>query len=188
MKRPRRWADLPRLRHGNPQLLRGLRARLVVGFLVVAAVSALTTALLTYQEARNAILQSAQDTAVNDLRAQVNSLAPELPVPPSQADLDSLRVQLERSGKARDWGISAHYRGMRDSGAGSLRSDIVMPADLKRSVEKRHVPVFQRVERDGDPYLLIGMPVRQTDGQASAALRLCRTPAVRPRRPMSRPW
>ncbi|BDH13754.1 sensor histidine kinase [Streptomyces hygroscopicus] len=167
MKRPRRWADLPRLRHGNPQLLRGLRARLVVGFLVVAAVSALTTALLTYQEARNAILQSAQDTAVNDLRAQVNSLAPELPVPPSQADLDSLRVQLERSGKARDWGISVHYRGMRDSGAGSLRSDIVMPADLKRSVEKRHVPVFQRVERDGDPYLLIGMPVRQTDGHAS---------------------
>lgn len=99
MKRPRRWADLPRLGRGNPQLLRGLRARLVVGFLVVAAVSALTTALLTYQEARNAILQSSQDTAVNDLRAQVNSLAPEMPVPPSQADLDSLRVQLERSDK-----------------------------------------------------------------------------------------
>lgn len=58
MKRPGlRMPALPRLRTGNPQLLRGLRARLVVGFLVVAAVSALTTALLTYQEARNAILQ-----------------------------------------------------------------------------------------------------------------------------------
>ncbi|MEU3989360.1 HAMP domain-containing sensor histidine kinase [Streptomyces platensis] len=168
MKRPRRWADLPRLGRGNPQLLRGLRARLVVGFLVVAAVSALTTALLTYQEARNAILQSSQDTAVNDLRAQLNSLAPELPVPPSQADLDSLRVQLERSGQARDWGISVHYRGMRDSGAGSLRSNLVMPAAFTSSVEKRHVPVFQRVNRDGSPYLLIGMPVRQTDGKASA--------------------
>ncbi|MEU8680023.1 HAMP domain-containing sensor histidine kinase [Streptomyces sp. NPDC048611] len=168
MKRPRRWADLPRLRRGNAQLLRGLRARLVVGFLVVAAVSALTTALLTYQEARNAILQRSQDIAVNDLRAQVNSLAPELPVPPSQADLDSFRVQLERSGKSRDWDISVHYRGVRDSGDGSLRGDVEIPAGLKESVEKRHVPVFQRVDRGGDPWLLIGMPVRQSDGEASA--------------------
>ncbi|MGW8396900.1 two-component sensor histidine kinase, partial [Streptomyces lydicus] len=91
-------------------LLRGLRARLVVGFLVVAAVSALTTALLTYREARNAILQRSQDIAVNDLRAQVNSLAPELTVPPAQADLDNFRVQLERSGKSREWDISVHYR------------------------------------------------------------------------------
>lgn len=167
MKRPGpRMPALPRLRTGNPQLLRGLRARLVVGFLVVATVSALTTALLTYQEARNAILQRSQDIAVNDLRAQVNSLAPELPVPPSQADLDSLRVQLERSGKSRDWDISVHYSGVRDSGG--LRGDVVIPDDLKASVEKRHVPAFQRVDRSGDPWLLIGMPVRQSDGRASA--------------------
>ncbi|MFF8785773.1 ATP-binding protein [Streptomyces sp. NPDC015125] len=148
-------------------MLRGLRARLVVGFLVVAAVSALTTALLTYQEARNAILQRSQDIAVNDLRAQVNSLAPELPVPPSQADLDSLRVQLERSGKSREWDISVHYSGARDGGGG-VQSDVVIPAGLKASVEKRHVPAFQRVDRGGDPWLLIGMPVRQSDGRASA--------------------
>ncbi|MDT0454239.1 HAMP domain-containing sensor histidine kinase [Streptomyces sp. DSM 41527] len=159
---------LPRLRTGSPQLLRGLRARLVVGFLVVAAVSALTTALLTYQEARNAILQRSQDIAVNDLRAQVNSLAPELPVPPSEADLDSLRVQLERSGKSREWDISVHYSGARDSGDGSLGGEVVVPAGLKASVEKRHVPAFQRVDRGGDPWLLIGMPVRQSDGRASA--------------------
>ncbi|MFJ9467477.1 ATP-binding protein [Streptomyces caniferus] len=179
MKRPGlRVPALPRLRGGNPQLLRGLRARLVVGFLVVAALSALTTALLTYQEARNAILQRSQDIAVNDLRAQVNSLAPELPVPPSQADLDSLRVQLERSGKSREWDISVHYSGardgsaqdgdVRDSGDGGLRGDVVIPAGLKASVEKRHVPAFQRVDRSGEPWLLIGMPVRQSDGRASA--------------------
>ncbi|MFB6438754.1 ATP-binding protein [Streptomyces sp. NPDC056411] len=149
-------------------LLRGLRARLVVGFLVVAAVSALTTALLTYREARNAILQRSQDIAVNDLRAQVNSLAPELTVPPAQADLNNFRVQLERSGKSREWDISVHYRGVPDSDEGAVGRPVVIPADLKASVEKRHVPAFQRIDRAGDPWLLIGMPVRQSDGEASA--------------------
>ncbi|MFE6740787.1 ATP-binding protein [Streptomyces tubercidicus] len=168
MKRPRRWAALPRLGRGNPQLLRGLRARLVVGFLVVAAVSALTTTLLTYQEARNAILQRSQDIAVNDLRAQVNSLAPELPVPPTKADLESFRSQLERSGASRAWDISVHYRGVGSRSSGGLPPHFAFPAGLRESVEKRHVPVFQRVARDGSPSLLIGMPVRQTDGTASA--------------------
>ncbi|MFH8568478.1 ATP-binding protein [Streptomyces sp. NPDC017993] len=156
------------MRRGGPQFLRGLRARLVVAFLLVAAVSALTTAGLTYREARNAILQRSQDIAVNDLREQINSLAPELPVPPSQSDLDFFRVQLERSGKSRDWDISVHYSGVPDSGGGGLRRGVVVPAELKESVEKRHVPAFQRVERDGAPWLLIGMPVRQSDGDASA--------------------
>lgn len=82
MKRPRpaggtRRTLLPR------SLPRGLRARLVVAFLLVAAVSALTTAALTYREARTAILQRSQDTAIQDLRGQVNSLAPDLAVPPT---------------------------------------------------------------------------------------------------------
>ncbi|MFG2223086.1 ATP-binding protein [Streptomyces sp. NPDC048644] len=161
MRRPRRLVP-PR------SLLRGLRARLVVAFLLVAAVSALTTAGLTYREARNAILQRSQDIAVNDLRAQINSLAPELAVPPARADLDSFRGQLERSGKSRDWDISVHYRGAPDGGASPLSGSVVVPADLRKSVETRHVPAFQRVDRGGDPWLLIGMPVRQTDGRASA--------------------
>ncbi|MER6053244.1 HAMP domain-containing histidine kinase (plasmid) [Streptomyces sp. BHT-5-2] len=148
--------------------VRGLRARLVVAFLLVAAVSALTTAGLTYREARNAILQRSQDTAVNDLRAQVNSLAPELAVPPSRSDLDFFRVKLERSGQSRDWDISVHYNGVPDDDASGLRRDMVVPADFKASVEKRRVPAFQRIDRDGSPWLLIGMPVRQSDGRPSA--------------------
>ncbi|MGW5938563.1 ATP-binding protein [Streptomyces celluloflavus] len=147
--------------------LGGLRARLVVAFLLVAAVSALTTAGLTYREARNAILQRSQDAAVNDLRAQVNSLAPELAVPPSQADLDSFRVQLERSGKSRDWDVSVYYHGLPESSEGGLRRDVVMPTGVIDSVEKRHVPVFQRVDRGGDPWLVIGMPVRESTGSPS---------------------
>ncbi|MFJ9407870.1 ATP-binding protein [Streptomyces sp. NPDC101393] len=159
---------MTRLRTVDRQPLRGLRARLVVAFLLVAAVSALTTAALTYREARNAILQRSQDIAVNDLRAQINSLAPELQVPPSQADLDSFRVQLERSGKSRDWDISVHYSGVPESTEGGLRRSVAIPSELQESVEKRHVPAFQRVDRAGAPWLLIGVPVRQSDGAASA--------------------
>ncbi|UQA97666.1 HAMP domain-containing protein [Streptomyces halobius] len=159
---------LPHLRRGTPQLARSLRARLVVAFLLVAAVSALTTAGLTYREARNAILQRSQDIAVNDLRGQINSLAPELPVPPAQADLDSFRLQLERSGTSRDWDIWVHYKGVPDSAEAGLERSVVVPAELKESVEKRHVPAFQRVDRGGEPWLLIGMPVRQSDGDSSA--------------------
>ncbi|WP_405746299.1 ATP-binding protein [Streptomyces sp. NBC_01525] len=151
-----------------PGLLRGLRARLVVAFLLVAAVSALTTAGLTYREARNAILQRSQDMAVNDLRTQINSLAPELTVPPTRTDLEALRLQLERSGTSRDWDIRVRYRGVPGGDDAPPSSPARLPADLEKSVEQRHVPAFQRVVRNGDPWLLIGMPVRQSDGAPSA--------------------
>ncbi|WP_242587788.1 sensor histidine kinase [Streptomyces sp. MST-110588] len=147
---------------------RGLRARLVVAFLLVSAVSALTTAALTYREARNAILQRSQDAAIKDLRGQVNSLAPDLAVPPTRADLDEFTRQLDRSGKAQDWDVRVQYKGIPESGESWLRGEVVVPAALKESVEKRHVPAFQRVDRHGDPWLLIGMPVLQgQDGKAS---------------------
>ncbi|MFI9028152.1 ATP-binding protein [Streptomyces sp. NPDC053560] len=154
-------------RAGLRQLLRGLRARLVVAFLLVAAVSALTTAALTYREARNAILERSQDTAINDLRAQINSLAPDLPVPPSRADLDEFARQLDRSGKARDWDVEADYEGVPDNGSDAV---VAVPQELRDSVERRHVPAFQRVERDGEPWLLIGMPVTRAHDRAPSKL------------------
>ena len=45
----------------------GLRTRLMLAFLLVAAVSAGTTAALTYREARNAILRTTQDTAETEI-------------------------------------------------------------------------------------------------------------------------
>ncbi|MBZ4014876.1 two-component sensor histidine kinase [Streptomyces purpurogeneiscleroticus] len=149
------------------QLLRGLRARLVVAFLLVAAVSALTTAALTYREARNAILERSQDTAINDLRAQINSLAPDLPVPPSRADLEEFARQLDRSGKARDWDVEADYEGVPSEGSDA---NVAVPDALRKSVEERHVPAFQRVERDGEPWLLIGMPVTRAHDHAPSRL------------------
>lgn len=161
MKRPRpaggtRRTLLPR------SLPRGLRARLVVAFLLVAAVSALTTAALTYREARTAILQRSQDTAIQDLRGQVNSLAPDLAVPPTREDLEEFARQLDRSGRARDWDVDVRYEGVADH-VRSWRRPVDVPEELRESVEKRHVTAFQRVaDRNGDPWLLIGMPVLQS--------------------------
>ncbi|MFI0259222.1 ATP-binding protein [Streptomyces sp. NPDC017056] len=168
MKRPRpaarpRFSVLPR------SLPRGLRARLVVAFLLVAAVSALTTAALTYREARNAILQRSQDTAIKDLRGQVNSLAPDLAVPPTRADVDDFTRQLDRSGKARDWDVYVQYKGLAEKDRDTLRNPVVVPGELRESVEKRHVTAFQRVDRDGAPWLLIGMPVMQSQTENRVA-------------------
>ncbi|MFH8404253.1 ATP-binding protein [Streptomyces sp. NPDC018019] len=168
MRRPRpaggaRRPLLPR------SLPRGLRARLVVAFLLVAAVSALTTAALTYREARNAILQRSQDTAIQDLRGQVNSLAPDLAVPPTREDLEEFARQLDRSGRARDWDVYVRYEGVAEDERGR-RHPVVVPEELRESVEKRHVTAFQRVDRNGDPWLLIGMPVLQSQtGSRKAA-------------------
>ncbi|MFB1046955.1 ATP-binding protein [Streptomyces chrestomyceticus] len=168
MKRPRS-AGRPRRGTLTRSLPRGLRARLVVAFLLVAAVSALTTAALTYREARNAILQRSQDTAIKDLRGQVNSLAPDLAVPPTRADVDEFSRQLDRSGKARDWDVYVQYKGVAENDRSQLRNPVIVPAELRESVETRHVTAFQRVDRDGEPWLLIGMPVMQSQTEARTA-------------------
>ncbi|MFH8344534.1 ATP-binding protein [Streptomyces sp. NPDC018045] len=150
-------------------LPRGLRARLVVAFLLVAAVSALTTAALTYREARNAILQRSQDTAIKDLRGQVNSLAPDLAVPPTRADVDEFSRQLDRSGKARDWDVYVRYQGVAENDPSRVRHPVSVPDELRKSVESRQVTAFQRVDRDGEPWLLIGMPVMRSQTEPRTA-------------------
>ncbi|MEV0279989.1 ATP-binding protein [Streptomyces sp. NPDC050610] len=134
---------------------RGLRPRLVVAFLLVAAVSALVTAALTFRQARQSILDRAQSSAVHDLRVQADSLAPNLPVSPTDEDLRALARQLDRATGSRDW----HTAVSRDGGpligaavdvSGALRDATARSGDAS---------FYERVDRDGRPRLLIGMPV-----------------------------
>lgn len=55
--------------------LRGLRGRLLVAFVLVAAVATLTTGALTFREARTGVLQQSQDNVIKRLRYHVNALA-----------------------------------------------------------------------------------------------------------------
>ncbi|MEW2389947.1 HAMP domain-containing sensor histidine kinase [Streptomyces venezuelae] len=150
---------------------RGLRVRLVVAFLLVSALSALITAALTFRQARSAILDRTQDNAVHELRAQVDSLAPDLPFPPTTQDLRNFTLQLDRAGTSRDWRTAASYRdGPPVSAPGAERSTAI-PAALREAVgERKDAVVRQRVERDGTPWLVIGMPVLYgTDGEGDRA-------------------
>ncbi|MER7646801.1 HAMP domain-containing sensor histidine kinase [Streptomyces rimosus] len=157
--------------------LRGLRTRLIVGFLVVSALSALITAALTFRQARTAILARTQNTAVHDLRDQMQSLGPDLPFPPRREDLQNLVVQLDRAGGSRNWRTYAQYEdgpvvpGPWGAGAdssaggtgGAAKGGAAVTDGLRKAVREQHAPIFQRVDRDGQPWLAIGMPVDFTD-------------------------
>lgn len=144
----------------RPRPPRGLRVRLVVAFLLVSALSALITAALTFRQARSAILDRTQDNAVHDLRAQVDSLAPDLPFPPTAQDLRNFTLQLDRAGSSRDWHTAASYRGGPPVTAPGAPQGTAIPAALRAAVaERQDSAVRQRIERDGAPWLVIGMPV-----------------------------
>ncbi|WP_329152277.1 HAMP domain-containing histidine kinase [Streptomyces sp. NBC_01456] len=140
---------------------RGLRTRLVVAFLLVSAVSALTTAVLTYQQARTAILDRAQDSAVHGLRDQVGSLAPDLPARPTASDLRTLTLQLDRAGGARNWHTAAAVRG--GALVAATTPAPAVPAALRRAASSADGAVVQRFHRGGDPQLAIALPVASAD-------------------------
>ncbi|MGV9591099.1 sensor histidine kinase [Streptomyces tendae] len=140
---------------------RGLRVRLVVAFLLAAAFGALLTAGLTFHRARAAILDRAEETAVADLRTQLDSLAPDLTLPPTAEDLRGLTRQIDQAGGARAWHASASYRGGEPVAAAPGTRPV--PDELRRAVQDSGRAVHQRTEHDGRPWLALGMPVAYTD-------------------------
>ncbi|MEV5758603.1 HAMP domain-containing sensor histidine kinase [Streptomyces tendae] len=145
----------------RPHAPRGLRVRLVVAFLLAAAFGALLTAGLTFHRARAAILDRAEETAVADLRAQLDSLAPDLTLPPTAEDLRGLTRQIDQAGGARAWHASASYRGGEPVTASPGTPPV--PDELRRAVKDSGRAVHQRTEHDGRPWLALGMPVAYSD-------------------------
>ncbi|MFE3642928.1 sensor histidine kinase [Streptomyces sp. NPDC059169] len=133
----------------------GLRTRLVLAFLLVAAVSAGTTAALTYREARNAVLETAQDTAVSSFRDHIQQLGIALPVGPS--DWQWLLRDIARKGKPHPWVVFAEYGSLRMSSGTSPTSTVITP-ELRRAAKGNPRGSFQRVVKNGVPYLTMGMP------------------------------
>ncbi|WP_432169452.1 ATP-binding protein [Streptomyces sp. 1222.5] len=133
----------------------GLRTRLILAFLLVAAVSAGTTAVLTYREARTAILDQAQNTAVSSFRDQVQALATPLPVEPGPLQ-EQLR-RIAREGRPHPWVVFAEYGSLRVSSGTSPVSTVVTPA-LRSAVLAHPHGSFQRVDRNGTPWLTIAVP------------------------------
>ncbi|WP_329120943.1 HAMP domain-containing sensor histidine kinase [Streptomyces sp. NBC_01353] len=133
----------------------GLRTRLVLAFLLVAAVGCGTTAALTYRAARNAILEQAQDTAVSAFREQVATLTTPLPVDPDQLR-DSL-FRIAKQGKPHPWRVYAEYGDIWVSSTEHPTSTVLTPELRARAQGTTHGS-FQRVVKNGIPYLTIAVP------------------------------
>lgn len=139
---------------------RGLRTRLVVAFLLVAALSALITAALTFRQARSGILQRTQSAAVHDLRLQVDSLAPNLPTEPTDTDLRGLTQQLDRVGGSRGWNTAVSRNDGPPIGTASPIS-----TSLRTAARRDNTTVYART---AGPRLLIAMPVNYDTRGAAA--------------------
>lgn len=133
----------------------GLRTRLLFAFLLVAVVSAGTTAALTYREARTALLKTAQDTAVSSFRDQVQQTGFGLPV--REEGLEDVLRDLARKGKPRPWVVFAEYGSLRASSGENPVSTVITP-ELRRAAMANPRGHFERVVKDGVPYLTIAMP------------------------------
>ncbi|BAU82949.1 two-component system sensor kinase [Streptomyces laurentii] len=139
-------ADKPRARRRRPRPF-GLRTRLVLAFLLVAAVGCGTTAALTYRAARNAILEQTQDTAVGSFRRQVASLSTSLPVDEGVMREELLRIAAE--GRPHPWRVYAEYDGVLRVSSTDRPESSVLTSELRtraRALGARHGS-FQRVVR-----------------------------------------
>nr|WP_234392667.1 HAMP domain-containing sensor histidine kinase [Streptomyces sp. XY152] len=146
-----------------PLPLRGLRPRLLTSFVLVAMASSLGTGALAFREARTGVLQQSQDSVINRFRTSVDAVAPYIPIAPNQADLQSAVDQVLYANRSSGWRIMATYGGHR---AYAPSAGFVEPSpEMLRSVRDRRVAVFQRMNVDGRPRLVVGMPVTYTWGE-----------------------
>ncbi|MFF3214345.1 sensor histidine kinase [Streptomyces sp. NPDC002886] len=140
----------------------GLRARLVVAFLLATAFGSLLTAALTFREARTAALERTQNSAVRDLRTQLTSLAPDLPQPPTVADLNTLTAQLDLAGGSRNWTTTAALADATPIPAPDRPAAPAPPQSLTNTVRDGAASAYQRFEHDGHPWLAVGVPLSAT--------------------------
>ncbi|WP_020553485.1 sensor histidine kinase [Embleya scabrispora] len=139
--------------------LRGLRPRLIVAFLLVSAFGALITSALTFDRARDAILDRTREAATDELRAQLDSRAPDLPYPPSTENLLELTILLDRAGSPRNWRTHVSYQDGPLIPARPPGDPGAVTAALRSAVLRANGAVSQRVARADGPWLVIGMPI-----------------------------
>ncbi|MFB7590085.1 ATP-binding protein [Streptomyces sp. NPDC056169] len=144
------------------RLVGGLRTRLVVAFVVVALVSAVTATALAYRDARTAVLQRTQNAAVNDLRERVTAVAADFDVPPDQRSLSRFAAKVSDGIGARI--VVARYQDLVAVSDSLADTDGRITAELRTAVRTGTGARFQRVMWRGEPYLVVGMPVTYADG------------------------
>ncbi|MFJ3932420.1 ATP-binding protein [Streptomyces sp. NPDC090029] len=148
--------------------LTSLRLRLVVVFALVALTAAVSASGIAYWLNREAVLTRTQDAALDDFRREMQTRAAALPLRPTQAELQRTAEQMTGGG---DYGVVLVGENAEDKQiAGVSDRDLFtmedVPASLRNAVDDRQEvgegnPVayhlyWQRIERDGEPYLVGG--------------------------------
>ncbi|MFI7104902.1 ATP-binding protein [Nonomuraea sp. NPDC050227] len=128
--------------------LRGLRVRLVITFVLVGGLSAVGAAGLTYYKARTNLLAGAQDRSLKDFRNRVLLLSRDVALPAGDEELALLAEGLE-IGDRKVYVV-------RD---GAVPGDARVTAELRATVLRWPELAWQRVQRDGVPYLVAGSRV-----------------------------
>ncbi|MFC7041351.1 HAMP domain-containing protein, partial [Nonomuraea rubra] len=141
----------------RPSLVRGLRAQLVLVFLLVSALSALTAAAFTFRQGQSAIVARAQADALQELRVHLDSLAPDLPADPGEADLRTLALQLDRAAGPRGRRTALSYRGGPLVAAGAQAPPV--PASLRAEAATAATALAQRFHHGQTPWLAVALPV-----------------------------
>ncbi|WP_406347287.1 ATP-binding protein [Streptomyces sp. NBC_00648] len=144
------------------RLIGGLRTRLVVTFVVVALISAVTATALAYRDARTAVLQRTQNTTVNDLRKRVTAVAADFDLPPDQHSLSRFAATVSDGIGARI--VVARYQDLVATSDSLADTQGRIGTELRAAVHTGKAARFQRVMWRGEPYLAVGMPVTYADG------------------------
>ncbi|GGR54495.1 two-component system sensor histidine kinase MtrB [Nocardioides luteus] len=141
--------------------LRGLRSRLIAGFVVVTVLGAGAAVWAGVRQASEALVESSQSQQVTSLVSQITATAPSVAYPLTDQSIEQLRVAA-----GTDSLVVAEDRA---SGDGVLADGVgAVPAELRDNVRDSDGRVStQRIEIDGTPWLLIGTPVMLTDPSGS---------------------
>jgi two-component system, OmpR family, sensor histidine kinase MtrB len=138
-----------------PRANLGLRTRLSLAFALVCVVTAAAVAGGMYVQARNAILQRTQDSAVQAMASRLETLFPLRDPAPGPGELD----RIAGSVKDLNGDAVAIYHQVHSSSGPELQA---IPPPLRRAVADGKI-AWQRVTLRGRPVLIIGMPLLITE-------------------------
>jgi two-component system, OmpR family, sensor histidine kinase MtrB len=152
-----------------PSPLRSLRARLVIAFVLVALLSGAAATAATYREARDSVVNAAQDPAMVKTRELVNERVRPLRTPLTQTALNGLVEQVP--GEAEDPATGQPRRSVRvayenlEAPAGTAWPPI--PRGLRTAVHETNRMMYQRFTLGSTVYLAYGIPVFNTENRPS---------------------
>ncbi|WP_075765261.1 sensor histidine kinase [Actinoalloteichus fjordicus] len=138
---------------------RGLRARLLVAFVLVTVLGAAAAAWSSAGSASTALVTSTQARLAETIAGQIGAITPELTYPPDQESLDRLRAAVGPN-------TLVTYQNLRSvSGDGT---ELITDA-VRTEVRGGNRLVTQRIVAEGTPWLLVGTPVviTQPDGDSA---------------------